>query len=114
MLQIPLLAVPNQQLLVTLGGQDCTIHIYQRGDNLYLDLALDGDPLRYGAACLPGVQIGGDMLPFSGYLIFTDELSKPEKQLPPHYSQLGTRYFLYWFSDEEGEELLAEEAEEVA
>lgn len=106
--EIPLLAIPNQQVLVTLDGQDCTIHVYQRGDRLYLDLALDGDDLRFGAVCLPGVNIGGEPYPFSGYLIFTDELSDPKKQQPPQYTELGTRYHLYYATNEEAEEIASE------
>lgn len=105
MVEIPLVAIPNQQLLVTLDNQDCTLHIYQRGDNIYMDLALDGEFLRHGAVCLPGVQIGGDMYPFSGYLIFTDELSEPDKQLPPQYTGLGSRYRMYYATDAEAEAL---------
>ena len=108
MIKIPLIAVPNQQLLITLDNQDCTLHVYQRGDKLYLDLALDGEILRYGAVCLPGVQIGGDMLPFTGYIIVTDELSSPDKQLPPSYEGLGTRYFMYYCSEEEADEIVEE------
>jgi len=110
MVEIPLLAVPNQQLLVTLDGQDCTLHVYQRGARLYLDIALDGDLLRQGAVCLPGVNIGGEPYPFSGYLIFTDDLTLPDKQQPPQYQELGARYYLYYATDEEAQELAAEDA----
>lgn len=108
MLEIPLLAVPNQELLVTLNEQDCTLHVYQRNERLYLDLALDGVALRQGAVCLPCVDITAQPYPFSGHLFFTDERSAPDKQQPPQYAGLGTRWFLYYLTPEELAEIRAD------
>lgn len=109
MVEIPLLPLPNQEVLVTIGDQDCTLHVYQRGERLYMDLALDGETLRQGAVCLPGVNVCGAPYPFTGVLFFADILSLPDKQQPPHYSLLGERFFLYYATDEEAAEMLAED-----
>ena len=105
MLEIPLNQVPNQQFNVVLKEQDCTIHLYQRNTRLYMDLFLDGVALRYGAVCLPHSDIVAHPYPFSGRLVFADTLSKPAEQMPPQYAELGTRYKLYYLTDEEAAEI---------
>lgn len=105
MLEVPLLPIPNQELQITLDNQDCLLHLYQRGDFLYLDLAIDDVEVRNGAICLPAMSIITQAYPFTGHLIFTDELSEPTKQKPPTYDGLGTRYFLYYMTDQEKAEL---------
>lgn len=108
MYKIPLLPVPDQQLMVVLEDQSCTIRVYQRGDRLYLDAALDNTPICYGAVCMPGWDIGGHKYPFSGMLFFADEQAEGEAQTPPNYVGLGSRYNLYYCTDEEAEEMMAE------
>ena len=105
MLEIPLNQVPNQQFNVVLEEQDCTIHLYQRNARLYMDLFLDGVALRYGAVCLPHLDIVAHPYPFAGRLVFADTLSKPAQQQPPQYAELGTRYKLYYLTDEEAAEI---------
>ena len=108
MLEIPLNNVPNQQFNVVLNEQDCTIHLYQRNTRLYMDLFLDGEALRYGAVCLPHIDIVAQPYPFNGMLMFVDALSEPAKQMPPQYAELGTRYQLFYLTDEEAEKINAE------
>ena len=40
MLKIPLKQVPSQKLRVVLGGQNCTINLYYRFGNTYMDLVV--------------------------------------------------------------------------
>ena len=101
MLEISLNNVPNQQFNIVLDEQDCTIHLYQRKTRLYMDLFLDGVALRYGAVCLPHIDIVDQPYPFKGVLMFVDSLSEPAKQMPPQYADLGTRYQLFYLTDEE-------------
>lgn len=101
MILIPLSPEINQTLMVTIEEQDITLHVYQRGDRLYLDLSLADEPLRFGAICLPGLEIGGDMYPFTGTLFFVDENAEPNAQTPPQYTGLGTRFNLYYCTDTE-------------
>ena len=51
MIQIPLEQIPNQEFEIILNNQDCTIHLFLRGDYLYLDLMLDNESVFYGAIC---------------------------------------------------------------
>ena len=108
MLEIPLNNVPNQQFNVVLNDQDCTIHLYQRNTRLYMDLFLDGIALRYGAVCLPHVDIVEQPYPFKGVLMFVDSLSKPAQQIPPQYTELGTRYQLFYLTEEESAKIDAQ------
>lgn len=112
MLEIPLIAVPNQRLLVVLEEQDCTLKVYQRNERLYLDLYLDGVPLRQGAICLPRVDIPAHPYPFQGRLYFVDTLTEPDKQQFPQYTGLGSRWLLMYLTDEEYDEMLNEWREE--
>ena len=105
---IPLSPIPNQNLMVSFEDQDISIHLYQRGKFLYMDIGYGDENLRNGAICLPGLEIGGEMYPFSGALIFVDEYSDPQKQCPPNYRELGTRFNLYYCSMEEMLETLHE------
>lgn len=105
MVEIPLNNVPNQQFNVVLNEQDCTIHLYQRNTRLYMDLFLDGVALRYGAVCLPHIDIVAHPYPFTGRLVFMDSLSEPAKQMAPQYAELGTRYKLFYLTDEEAAEI---------
>ena len=101
MLEIPLEAYQNQSFMVTLNEQDCSIPLYQRNSRLYLDLSMDGSVVRQGAVCLPQVGIVGDVPGFAGELFMIDLRTQPEKQQPPQWEGLGTRWKLFYFSPEE-------------
>ena len=109
MIEIPLLNVPNQRLQCTLGQQDCTIHVYQRGKRVYMDLDLDDTTLFVGAICLPGVQVGGSPYPFRGALIWSDDLAAPDKQQPPQYEGFRSRWRLLYGTEAEMADIIAEE-----
>lgn len=108
MLEIPLQAWVNQELLVILDDQDCTIAVYQRGQATYLDLSVSGQAVCRGAICQPGMGIiqkaNAD---FRGQLYFIDERSRPEEQHAPEWQGVGTRWKLYWLSNDEVDELSA-------
>lgn len=92
MIKIPLKAIPNQQMQIVLNDQSCTIHVYQRGDYLYLDLTCDGVAIRRGAICLPGVNIPlYKSADFSGMIFFADLLNGGGT---PNWQELGSRYIL--------------------
>lgn len=102
MIEIPLEKIPNQQLEIILNNQDCTIHLYMRGDYMFLDLAISNTPYFYGAICYDRSNI----LPvqkeaFNGNFIFIDTLSNTN----PQYAMLNDRYKLYYFTNEELNEL---------
>lgn len=104
---IPLKAVPNQKLMVTLGDQDCTIKIVQRGRRMYLTLYVDDEVMRQGAIMIPYVGLLGDATLFDGQLYIVDSMTEYNREQPPYYEELGTRYQLYYLDADEEEEVQA-------
>jgi hypothetical protein len=101
MLVVPTQAIPNQVLQVVLGGQACTIHIYQKSTGLYLDLSVNDALIIGGVLCLVGVKlVRSDYLGFAGDLAFFDTRPADPPMVdgvPPDQivsSGLGGRYFL--------------------
>ena len=47
-LNIPILAVPNQNLAVVLEQQNCIINLLTRGDRVYFDLFFNNKPIILG------------------------------------------------------------------
>lgn len=89
---IPTQAIPNQRFQIVLGGQNCIIHLYQRGKFMYMDLNCNGNDIRRGAICLTSVDLVQYPTPnFDGLLFFTDIKNHDHE---PVYNELGTRYFL--------------------
>ena len=108
MLELPLEATVNQEFLVTLGEQDCTIALYQRGAGMYLDLSSGGAAICRGAICQPGVGIIQQATAaFKGQLVLMDERSQLGGQQQPQWDGLGSRWKLYWFTPEEVKEINA-------
>lgn len=108
MQEFSLLKVNNQRLLMRLNGQDCAVKLYQRGPRMFLDLEMDGEPLRDGALCLPCVNIIGDCKPFVGAIYCIDATADDDsRQEPPDYHGLGERWRFFYLTPEEHEEVLA-------
>jgi hypothetical protein len=100
MLIIPLSPIPSQKLKIVLNDQDCEISVLMRGDNLYLDLTVDGVVIQQGALLLD--YVSAIQIPtrnFSGTLAMVDT----QGQAAPRYDGLGSRWKLcYWSDGEEG------------
>lgn len=99
MLIVPTQAVANQTLNVTLGGQACTLNVYQKGqfwyDALYVDLYVNSALIIGGAIGLNGVKIVRTLyLGFIGDLAFSDTQGTAD----PNYTGLGSRWFLYYLT----------------
>lgn len=106
MIKIPLSPLPNQEFMIVLGKHNCTINIYQRGSFLYLDLFVNNQLIQQGALIVPKaslVTVGSAL--FSGQLRIIDKERKPLDQEPPNYLGLGSRYELYYLSDQEVSEI---------
>lgn len=89
---VPTQAIPNQRFQVVLGEQNCTIHLYQKGKFMYMDLNCNGTDIRQGAICLPNINLMNYPTPyFNGLLFFIDNTDHGQ---PPYYAELGTRYLL--------------------
>lgn len=93
MVTIPIQATPSQQLNVVLGGQNCSISIYQKSAGLYVDLTADGVPVFMGRIARDGVpMIIQSCKCFVGNLMFIDTQDSSD----PEYVGLGDRYELVY------------------
>lgn len=75
MIIIPLKQVPNQNLVITLNNQVCTISLRQLGDYLYLSLALPSGQLLTNRMCLNRVLLVRQL-----YLGFVGDLAVVDMQ----------------------------------
>lgn len=96
--EIPVSSEPNKTYKILLENQECTIKLYQKGNNLFLDLQVGAEQICFGAICLnlvPVVQVSSAY--FSGNFVFVDLLG----DAAPQYEGLGERYFLVYFTEDE-------------
>ena len=96
MLQIPLQAVPSQQLQVVLAGQNVQIAIYQKqAQGLFVDINVNGLDIVTAVIaedCNPLNPRGYE--PFVGNLLFTDTQGSSD----PDYTGLGARFQLVYLT----------------
>lgn len=98
MVKIPLKQTPSQKLRVVLGGQNCTMSIYYRFGNTYMDLSVDNTVVVNGAICRNRasiVQVAN--ITFSGSLHFVDLLGTND----PDYHLYNDRYILLYVPKDE-------------
>ena len=98
MLKIPLKRVPSQKLRVVLGGQNCTINLYYRFGNTYMDLVVGNSVVINGAICRNRssvVNVANHV--FAGALYFLDLLGDSD----PNYKLFNDRYILLYVSADE-------------
>jgi len=97
--QVPLTPVPYQTLSSVLGNQNSQIAVYQKGDSLYFDLALDGTPIITTKICRNRIRLllASSYEPYVGDFVFVDTQGDTE----PQYSGLGSRYVLLYLSADE-------------
>jgi len=99
MIVIPLQAIPAQAFNVSLGGQTCRIALYQKGGDFFIDLSVNGSPIRQCGMVLNGVWIVRyAYLGFVGDLVMFDTQGTNDG---PTYDGLGTRYQLYYLTPAE-------------
>lgn len=99
MQKIPLEAIPNQNFNIVLDGQSCIVHLYQRGEYMYLDISSNGVWVRQGVICLTNINLlNYPLLDFSGMLFFGDLSGKNGT---PNYKELGSRYVLFYATEAE-------------
>lgn len=96
MQQVPLSAVPSQQFGITLGGQNCTLSIYQKTTGVYFDMLLNGQPFTSTVRCLNEARLCEDRqyLGFVGDFLFYDTQGDTD----PTYTGFGPegRYILVY------------------
>lgn len=95
---IPLQAIPNQSLSVTLANQACQIHIYQTEFGVFLDLYVNNALIIGGVICLHLNRLVRDP-----YLGFVGDLAIYDTQgtSDPYYTGLGARWRLGYFAPSE-------------
>ena len=101
MTEIPLQAIPSQEVQCILDGQNCTLSVYWRWGKLYADLLVNSEPVFQGAICqnLQWVNQSPTAL-FSGGLVFVDVLGDEA----PRWDGLGTRWARLYLDAEEAED----------
>jgi hypothetical protein len=93
MQQIPLQAVPNQALTVSLSGQACQLNVYQKTYGLFIDVYINNVLIIGGVICENLNRIVRDAyLGFLGDLVFLDTQGTDD----PEYSGLADRYQLIY------------------
>jgi hypothetical protein len=94
-LVVPLRPLPNQTLQSQLGGQACTINVYQQVYGLYMDLLIGTQPVVQGIIGLNGTLIvRSAYFGFSGDFIFLDTQGISD----PVYTGLGARWQLLYLT----------------
>lgn len=99
---ISISAEKSQTFPITLDGVACTIKVNQRSSGLFMDLWVGDSAVCLGVLCLNANKIVRyDYLRsatgFSGDLFFIDNQGSDD----PEYSELGTRYLLYYVTNDE-------------
>jgi hypothetical protein len=96
MLQIPIQAVPSQVVLCVLANQNCQISIYQKGDNVFVDLNSNGVDMCIGCLGLNGVPLDACNAydGFQGNLYFVDTQGLDD----PDYTGFNTRWYLVYLT----------------
>ena len=98
---VPLQPIPNQTVQCQLGGQACTLNVYQESTGLFMDVITAAGAVVTGRICLNATLIVRyAYLGFIGDLEFLDtqNLSDPSD---PDYTGLGDRFVLIYLSAEE-------------
>lgn len=107
MIQIPLSAYPNQSMQIDLDGQACMLHVFERAGFMYLDLTVGRTLLAEGMLCQPTTPV----LPYplrgfrGQFYVIDAQAGTPQTQESPGFAEWGTRFQLYWLTDNEVEAL---------
>jgi hypothetical protein len=97
---VPTQPIANQTLQVQLGGQACTLNIYQQAYGLFMDVIVGATPIIQGVICMNAkLIVRSTYLGFSGDLEFVDtQPSALNGPSDPVYTGLGSRYQLLYLS----------------
>jgi hypothetical protein len=95
---IPLAAVPSQSMNVVLGGQNCSLNVYQKIQGIYVDVYLSGAAVATTVLALDRNRIvRKDDGTFIGDLAFFDTQGVTD----PVYNEFGTRYKLAYLEPQD-------------
>lgn len=91
--EVPLSALPSQELSLVLGNQDVTVRVLTRGDYLYLDVLKESTPVIQGQLIVTGQNLlPSGLSNFTGNFQMVDINGNPD----PVYTSLGTQYRLLY------------------
>jgi hypothetical protein len=96
-MEVPVNPLPAQKLERVINGQRCSIRLVWRHEKLFCDLSVNNEPIWLGLVihnCTPFKNFR--VTDFVGNLAFIDY----EGANDPHYSGLGSRYRLFYFTDD--------------
>lgn len=92
---VPLQAVPNQTLQAQLGGQACTLNVYQLTYGLFIDVYVGSALVCAGVICENmTLVVRYAYLGFSGDLVFFDTQGDDD----PVFSGFGSRFLLVYLA----------------
>src|ERR1700748_2734055 len=93
---IPILAAPALTVSEVLAGQNCQISIYQKDNNVFVDLNADGVDIFVGNLALNATPIdaGNSYDGFQGNLYFLDTQGLDD----PDYTGFNTRWMLIYLT----------------
>lgn len=95
MLTVQIQDVFSQVVNVQLGGQSCTLNIYQKSTGLFIDVLVNNVQIVGGVICQNINRIVRDLyLGFIGDLVFYDTQGNNDPSSPG----LGTRYQLVYLT----------------
>jgi hypothetical protein len=99
MLRIPLQAVPNQTLAVTLARQPVQLAVRQNGGSLYIDVMHNGLYIVRTRICRnrQRLLLDAGYRGFAGDFMFVDTQGSDD----PQYAGLGVRYQLLYIGADE-------------
>jgi hypothetical protein len=98
MLVVPLSAVPNQTIVVSLGQQACRLNVRQKRTGMFADILVNEQPVVLGVICQNlNPLVRGEYLGFAGNLCFVDNQGSDD----PDYTGLGSRFSLVYSGADE-------------
>lgn len=102
MLRLSISAEKTQQFTVSLDGVSTTIKLHQRTSGLFIDMYVGDKQILSGVRCMNATKIIRykylhALSGIAGELFFADSLGIND----PEYSELGTRYKLYYLTADE-------------
>ena len=92
---VPLQALPNQTVNIQLNGQSCTLNVYQKSTDMFMDVLVNDVLIIGGVICENLNRIVRSLyLGFIGDFAWVDTQGNDD----PYYSQIGTRFYLLYFN----------------
>lgn len=88
---VPLQPLPSQIVNIILGGQSCTLKVYQKFYGLFIDVSVNESLIIGGVVCEDRNRIvRSQYLGFEGDLVFFDTVGTHD----PEYTDLGSQFIL--------------------